>query len=321
MGHPFGHLPRVDEDQGGAVAARVLGDAVEDVRHLAAAHDGLELGRGQLNGHIQVAGVAAVDDHRRRPVVVHAGEQPRHQVERPLGGGEADALEAAPALADRAAVQPLEGQRQVAAPFVVGQRVCTSSTITVRTPRRSARDEGAVRRRVERLRRRDEQVGRLLLHRGALGLRRVPRADGDAQARVGVAEAGAPPGSRSGGRGGSRARRPPAPAAARHRGPRACPMGPIRPRGAVGGIDGDQEARVRVLPEPVGEATRRTSLPAAMWGQAADCGGVGPAGKRRANQLATAGWKSVSGPGNSRGASVTLPFHQEVVTARGPPGS
>ena len=52
---------------------------------------------------------------------------------------------------------------------------------------------------------------------------------------------------------------------------------------------------VSVLPEPVGEATR-TSLPAAMWGQAADCGGVGPAGKRRANQLATAGWKSDSGP-------------------------
>ena len=35
---------------------------------------------------------------------------------------------------------------------------------------------------------------------------------------------------------------------------------------------------VRVLPEPVGEATR-TSLPAAMWGQAADCGGVGPLGE------------------------------------------
>src|SRR5580692_1636091 len=66
---------------------------------------------------------------------------------------------------------------------------------------------------------------------------------------------------------------------------------------------------VRVLPEPVGEATR-TSLPAAMWGQAADWGGVGPAGKRRANQPATAGWKSVSGEGSG-----TLPFHQDGVTA------
>ena len=68
-----------------------------------------------------------------------------------------------------------------------------------------------------------------------------------------------------------------------------------------------------VLPEPVGEATS-TLLPAAMWGQAADCGGVGPAGKRRENQLATAGWKSDSGPVDSGRASGTLLFHQEVVT-------
>src|SRR3984885_2510871 len=73
---------------------------------------------------------------------------------------------------------------------------------------------------------------------------------------------------------------------------------------------------VSVLPEPVGEATR-TSLPVAIWGQAADCGGVGPAGKRRENQLATAGGKSDSGE-----ASGTLLFHQDAVTpatARPPP--
>src|SRR5271154_5218694 len=72
---------------------------------------------------------------------------------------------------------------------------------------------------------------------------------------------------------------------------------------------------VRVLPEPVGEATR-TSLPAAIWGQAADCGGVGPAGKRRENQLATAGWKSDSGE-----ASGTLLFHQDVVTTAAAPAA
>ncbi len=65
---------------------------------------------------------------------------------------------------------------------------------------------------------------------------------------------------------------------------------------------------VSVLPEPVGEATS-TSLPAAMWGQAADCGDVGPAGNRRANQLATAGWNSDSGE-----AAGTPLFHQDVVT-------
>ena len=122
MGHPLGHLARVDEDEGRAVIPRVLGDAVEDVRHLAAAHDGLELGRGQLNGHLEVTGVAAVDDHGRWSVVVHAREEPRHQVERPLGGREPDALETAAALGHQG-VQPLEAQRQMAAPLVAGQRV------------------------------------------------------------------------------------------------------------------------------------------------------------------------------------------------------
>src|SRR6516165_3797903 len=65
---------------------------------------------------------------------------------------------------------------------------------------------------------------------------------------------------------------------------------------------------VRVLPEPVGEATS-TSRPWAMWGQAPVWGGVGPAGKRRVNQLATAGWNSDSGV-----ASGILLFHQDVVT-------
>src|SRR5580658_4547379 len=66
---------------------------------------------------------------------------------------------------------------------------------------------------------------------------------------------------------------------------------------------------VSVLPEPVGEATS-TSLPAAIWGHAADWGDVGPAGNLPANQLATAGWNSDSG----EAAGIPL-FHQDVVTA------
>src|SRR5215472_8949183 len=65
---------------------------------------------------------------------------------------------------------------------------------------------------------------------------------------------------------------------------------------------------VSVLPEPVGEATR-TSCPSAMCGQAAACGAVGPAGNRRANQPATAGWKSDSGEGSG-----TVLFHQAAAT-------
>ena len=68
---------------------------------------------------------------------------------------------------------------------------------------------------------------------------------------------------------------------------------------------------VSVLPEPVGEATR-TSRPSAMCGQAAVWGGVGPAGKRRANQLATAGWNNDSGDG----AVFTVLFHQDACVGR-----
>ena len=67
---------------------------------------------------------------------------------------------------------------------------------------------------------------------------------------------------------------------------------------------------VRVLPVPVGDATR-TSLPAAMWGHAATWGGVGPSGNRRANHAATAGW-NWSTIGGAR--AVTPLFHQDAVT-------
>ncbi len=98
MGDALGHLARVDEHEGGAVMPRVLGDPVQDVGHLTAAHDRLELGGRQLDRHLEVAGVAAVDDHGGRALGVDAGEEARHEVERALGGREADALEPSPAL-------------------------------------------------------------------------------------------------------------------------------------------------------------------------------------------------------------------------------
>ena len=59
---------------------------------------------------------------------------------------------------------------------------------------------------------------------------------------------------------------------------------------------------VRVLPEPVGAATR-VSRPLAIAGHAASCASVG-AGKLRANHAATAGWKAASaGCADMRGLS------------------
>ena len=144
---------------------RVLGDAVEDVGDLAAAHHRLELGGGQLDGHVEVAGVTAVDDHRRRAALVHSREQPGHHVERSLRGREPDALQP-PAALGHQRVQPLEAQRQVAAPLVAGQRVHLvddhgAHAAQQRPRRRRGQEE------VERLRRGDEQVGRLLLRMAA----------------------------------------------------------------------------------------------------------------------------------------------------------
>ena len=60
---------------------------------------------------------------------------------------------------------------------------------------------------------------------------------------------------------------------------------------------------VRVLPEPVG-AAMRVSPPERMSGQPSTWGGVGPSGKRLANQAATAGWNPSRG--NSGAAGLTL---------------
>ncbi len=122
VGHPLRHLASVDEDEGGAVVAGVLRNAVQDVGHLAAAQHRLELGGGQLDRHLEVAGVPAVDDDRGRTALVHPREQPRHEVEGALRRREPDALQAASALVHER-VEPLETQRQVAAPLVTGERV------------------------------------------------------------------------------------------------------------------------------------------------------------------------------------------------------
>src|SRR5207244_8834511 len=59
----------------------------------------------------------------------------------------------------------------------------------------------------------------------------------------------------------------------------------------------------RVLPDP-GGAEIRVSWPEAMRGQPRAWGSVGPSGKRRRNQVATAGWNAPRAPWGSAAASV-----------------
>jgi hypothetical protein len=66
MGDPLGQLPGVDEHQGRPVTRDVGGDAVEDLVELIAREGGLELAVGQLQGDVESAPMAAVDDGGRR---------------------------------------------------------------------------------------------------------------------------------------------------------------------------------------------------------------------------------------------------------------
>ena len=122
VGHPLGHLAGVHEDQGRAVAPHVVGDAVEHLGELAVRGHRLELGVGQLDGHVEVPAVPAVDDRRGRSVGGDAAQEPGHHLERPLGGRQPDALEPAAGRLDHPG-QALEAERQVRAPLVPGQGV------------------------------------------------------------------------------------------------------------------------------------------------------------------------------------------------------
>ena len=130
--------------------------------------------------------MAAVDDHRRRTLVVHAREQTGHHVERALRGREADALQMAAGLGDQA-VQPLEAQGQVAPPLVAGQRVHLVDDDGVHAAQHGP-GGGRGQQQVQRLGRGDQNVRRVLAHGGPLGRRRVAGAHGDPQPGVGVAQ-------------------------------------------------------------------------------------------------------------------------------------
>ena len=97
---PFGEAARVHEHERRAVLATSVGDPVEHVAHLLGARDGFELTLGQLDGEVELALVAAVDDGGHRPI---ADEQPGNGLDRPLRRRQADAGRAARRTTLRAA--------------------------------------------------------------------------------------------------------------------------------------------------------------------------------------------------------------------------
>ena len=275
----FGSAPVVDEDQRGAVlldqlqqlgvhrgpdrlARRLLaGERVQLQIHLL----GLD---HRLDRHVdlQIQRLADPGVHDRG-LAARPDHEPPDLLERVLRRGQPDALDVAAGLFH----EPLERQRQVRAALGLRDRVDLVQDHGLRALEDRARL--AREHQVQRLRRRDQDVRRVLDHVPPLLLRRVTGPDRDVQ--VGADAASAAPG------GSSRRRSSGLSAATRRRAASArgwaCATKRSRP----------YRKAASVLPEPVG-AEIRTWSPVAIAGQACACASVGLA-KARLNHSRTWG--------------------------------
>ena len=156
-----------------------------------AARDGVEVHErvrldhglhGDVDAQVERLAHARVDDGA---LALRAGEEARHLVERPLRRREADALHVAPGLLGEA----LERDGEVGAPLGLGHRVDLVDDDPLRAGEEVARLRGE--HEVQRLRRGDEDVRRVLEHLAALALRRVAGAHGDAHVGADAAQRGA----------------------------------------------------------------------------------------------------------------------------------
>jgi hypothetical protein len=114
----------------------------------------------------------------------HSAQEARHLFQRPLRGGEADALQGAP---PRQRLQPLQRERQMRAALGGNQRVNLVDDDRVHGAQRLGGLRGE--QQVERLRRGDENVGRMARKARALPLRRVAGAHADGGLAEGDAHA------------------------------------------------------------------------------------------------------------------------------------
>ena len=168
VGDPLGHAPGIDEHQRGPVTGHVPRDQVQDLGHLLGGRDRAELVVGQLQGKVKLPAVTGINDRTAgrpvRVVAVLAGahQQPGDSLDGPLGGGQAHALH----RLRRDVPQPLQGEGQVRAALVGRDRVDF-----VHNDRAGTAEHGSAplrgHQQVQRLRRGNQDVGRVLEHGGA----------------------------------------------------------------------------------------------------------------------------------------------------------
>ena len=166
VGQPLRHPPGVHEHQGGPVFPDQGGDPVADVLHDFVGGHRPEFAARDLDPEIEVA--PASDRDHGGPAFAPGAQEAGHLGGGPDGGGEADALQ----RAARQPVEPFEGEREVAAPFVAGEGVDLVHDHGVGAAEERPAAVGGEEQ-VERFRRRDQDVRRFPAHPGALGGRGV----------------------------------------------------------------------------------------------------------------------------------------------------
>ena len=176
VGQPLRHPPGVDEDQGGLVFLDERGDPVPDVFHDLVGGDRPEFGVRNLHRQVHLPPVADPNHCRslRRP----RAQKPRHLRQRPHRRREPDALW-------RPAGEPVEafeGERQVAAALVAGERVDLVHDDGVGGREQFASAAGGEQQ-VERFRGGDQDVWRFPGHPGPIRGRGVARAEFGADRR------------------------------------------------------------------------------------------------------------------------------------------
>ena len=150
---PLSQPAGVDEDQRRAMLLDQRGEPVVDVAPLLARADRLEIGRRYLDRDIEVTLVAGVDDRAVRRFAPN--QETSRLLDRSDRGGEADARR--PLSAD--VIESREREREVAAPLVADQGVDLVHDHRLRAAQHLTASLSGEHQ-IERLRRRDEDMGR-----------------------------------------------------------------------------------------------------------------------------------------------------------------
>jgi hypothetical protein len=169
VGQALGQAARVDEHERRVMLPHQVGDPVEDVAHLLAGGDGLQLALRQLQRQIQVTAVPGVDDGAlgRRG---HTGQHPGQERDGPLRRRQPDPLRTGLGRP----LQTLQGERQVRAALVAGGGMDLVDDHRLHRPQHGPAPGGGDHQ-VQRLRRGDEEVRRAAHHEGPLAAAGVAR--------------------------------------------------------------------------------------------------------------------------------------------------